>query len=112
MPDDLRHGVCGRVLESAWATMFLPDGQNYSEPPYCSAERCCDLGPERCPAGPCPIGSAGEGARRDRFESLAVLLSGSAMLYGLACLAHPRRRDALVRGVRACVRISLWDADS
>lgn len=107
MPEGLRKGVCGRVLESAWATLFLPPRTNYSEPPYCATERCCVGSPERCPRGPCP-GSRQQEAHTSR-ALLGYVLLASFALYCIACLAHSRRRGALVRGVRAGVRIALSD---
>ena len=38
--------ICGRVFESAWATLFLSPNTSYVEPPYCKTQAC--------PLSPCP----------------------------------------------------------
>ncbi len=38
--------ICGRVFESAWATLFLSPNTSYVEPPYCKSQDC--------PLSPCP----------------------------------------------------------
>ena len=38
--------ICGRVFESAWATLFLSPNTSYVEPPYCKTQAC--------PLNPCP----------------------------------------------------------
>lgn len=99
LPDaNTRGNICGRVLESAWATLFVPPARNYTPPPHCTPDG-------GCPGGLCAFELKAE--RRASRHVLTYAVGGVALLYCVACLVH--RRERLVRGARAFVRIALLE---
>ena len=97
VPEALRHGVCGRILESGWASLFLPPRTNYTPPPHCTANG-------GCPGGVCERERQHD--RRATFHAFYLIGGGVGALYGLAFVAHRQRREACVRGCSACWRIA------
>ena len=97
VPEALRHGVCGRILESGWASLFLPPRTNYTPPPHCTANG-------GCPGGLCERERQHD--RRATFHAFYLIGGGVGALYGLAFVAHRQRREACVRGCSACWRIA------